>query len=157
MSLASARTQDYHTGASLAGSPQPPIRARAPEIAAVTISQTLATSQLTPNRSTQHGHIGEEALSPVPPVSSEQVESVNEVIMAIYVGERSSMGCAYFSTADATLHMSEDISMATLDIADQFMNHIEPTTLLVSARAPRFILDFFETKVEPRPGCLPTL
>lgn len=77
---------------------------------------------------------------------SELAEPVHEVIMALYSANKSSLGCAYFSTRDSTLYLSEDIPMAGLDIAEQLINHAEPTTLLVSARTPKFLLDFLESK-----------
>jgi DNA mismatch repair protein MSH5 len=122
---------------------------RTPEIHQATASQ-IQTSHtiLALDRPAQLAHGGEAVSSPLQQIPNEQDEIIDEVIMALGLGERSSMGCAYFSTADATLHVAEDVSMATLEVADQFISQIEPTTLLVSARAPRFMLDFLEAKVE---------
>lgn len=89
-----------------------------------------------------------------PLVSMEPSEIINEIIMALHVGEKSCVGCAYFSTADSTLYLSEDIPMAALDVIEHFISHVKPTTLLVSARTPRHLLDFIENKAEPRPGWL---
>ncbi|KAI5462940.1 muts domain V-domain-containing protein [Mariannaea sp. PMI_226] len=58
--------------------------------------------------------------------------------MAIDMRQKSTIGCAYFSTSDGVLYLSEDIPMANMDTAEQFLVHVEPTTLLISARAPEF-------------------
>ncbi|KAF4490221.1 DNA mismatch repair MSH5 [Fusarium agapanthi] len=74
--------------------------------------------------------------------SSEPIQ--HEVVMAIDLRENSTIGCAYFSTTDGILHVSEDIATASLDIAEQFLIHIQPTSLLVSARAPASFRDQLE-------------
>ncbi|QKD47976.2 muts domain V-domain-containing protein [Fusarium oxysporum Fo47] len=74
--------------------------------------------------------------------SSEPIQ--HEVVMAIDLGENSTIGCAYFSTTDGILHVSEDIATASLDIAEQFLIHIQPTSLLVSARASASFRDHLE-------------
>ena len=66
--------------------------------------------------------------------------------MALHAGDKSSLGCAYFSTEDSTLYLSGDVPMAGLDIAEQLINHASPTTLLVSGRTPKFLIDFLESK-----------
>lgn len=86
---------------------------------------------------------------------SHQSDTFHEVIMALYTGDKFSLGCAYFTTRDGTLYLSEDIPVAGLDIAEQLINHAEPTTVLVSARTPKPLLDFLEAKVISGPGTSP--
>ncbi|KAF5608343.1 DNA mismatch repair MSH5 [Fusarium pseudoanthophilum] len=74
--------------------------------------------------------------------SSEPIQ--HEVVMAIDLRDNCTIGCAYFSTTDGILHVSEDIATASLDIAEQFLIHIQPTSLLVSARAPASFRDQLE-------------
>ncbi|RBR03834.1 hypothetical protein FVER53590_01506 [Fusarium verticillioides] len=74
--------------------------------------------------------------------SSEPIQ--HEVVMAIDLKDNCTIGCAYFSTTDGILHVSEDIATASLDIAEQFLIHIQPTSLLVSARAPASFRDQLE-------------
>jgi DNA mismatch repair protein MSH5 len=69
--------------------------------------------------------------------------------MAIDMKNSSTMGCAYFSTTDGVLHLSEDIPMATLDVAEQFLFHVEPTTVLISARAPEEFQQYVEKATIP--------
>ncbi|KAI1047650.1 hypothetical protein LB505_013086 [Fusarium chuoi] len=74
--------------------------------------------------------------------SSEPIQ--HEVVMAIDLRENFTIGCAYFSTTDGILHVSEDIAAASRDIAEQFLVHIQPTSLLVSARATSSFRDQLE-------------
>ncbi|KAH7160110.1 muts domain V-domain-containing protein [Dactylonectria estremocensis] len=78
-------------------------------------------------------------------------ESVlNEIIMAIDIREKDTIGCAYFATAEGILQLAEDIPMANTDIAEQFLIHVQPTTLLISARAPEDFQRFFEKQSHER-------
>ncbi|RSL68484.1 hypothetical protein CEP53_002567 [Fusarium sp. AF-6] len=69
--------------------------------------------------------------------------------MAIDMKDSSTMGCAYFSTTDGVLHLSEDIPMATLEVAEQFLFHVEPTTVLISARSPEEFQRYVEKATIP--------
>ncbi|KAF4462913.1 dna mismatch repair msh5 [Fusarium albosuccineum] len=80
--------------------------------------------------------------------SSEPIQ--HEIVMAIDMKDNSTMGCAYFATTDGVLRLSEDIPMANLDVAEQFLLHVEPTTLLVSARAPEKFKKYLETTTTPK-------
>ncbi|KAF4976941.1 hypothetical protein FZEAL_6476 [Fusarium zealandicum] len=80
--------------------------------------------------------------------SSEPIQ--HEVIMAVDMKDNSTIGCAYFSTTDGILYLSEDIPMATLDLAEQFLLHAEPTTLLVSARASGQFQEHLEKTTTPK-------
>ncbi|KAF5663963.1 dna mismatch repair msh5 [Fusarium heterosporum] len=63
--------------------------------------------------------------------------------------DNSTIGCAYFSTIDGILYVSEDIASASMDIAEQFLIHVQPTSLLVSARAPASFRDHLEKLTTP--------
>lgn len=86
-----------------------------------------------------------------------ELDMVDEVIMAIDLREKSTIGCAYFSTTDATLYIAEDIPMAKLDVAEQLVIHIQPTTLLVSCRAPEDFVTFLDKMSQPDQGTLPCM
>ncbi|KAM0563807.1 hypothetical protein ACHAPJ_000013 [Fusarium lateritium] len=80
--------------------------------------------------------------------SSEPIQ--HETVMVVDMKDNSTIGCAYFSTTDGVLHVSEDISMASLDIAEQFLVHIQPSTLILSARAPANFRDHLEKITTPQ-------
>ena len=69
---------------------------------------------------------------------------LQETIMALDMRENATIGCAYFTTLNSTLFLSEDIPMANMDIVEQFLIYAQPTTLLVSARAPEQFNDYVE-------------
>ncbi|KAL3606590.1 hypothetical protein FPOAC2_01548 [Fusarium poae] len=94
--------------------------------------------------------------TPEPPISHEEQnprsssEPVqHEVVMAMDIKDDFTIGCAYFSTTDGILQVSEDISAASLDIAEQFLTHAQPNSLLMSARAPASFRDHLEKLVNP--------
>lgn len=69
--------------------------------------------------------------------------------MAIDMKDNSIIGCAYFSTTDGILYVSEDIASASMDIVEQFLIHVQPSSLLVSARAPASFRDHLEKLATP--------
>ncbi|RGP63825.1 hypothetical protein FLONG3_9793 [Fusarium longipes] len=83
-----------------------------------------------------------------PRSSSEPVQ--HEVVMAMDIKDDFTIGCAYFSTTDGILQVSEDIPAASLDIAEQLLIHAQPNSLLVSARAPVSFWDHLEKLATPR-------
>ena len=64
--------------------------------------------------------------------------------MALDIRDGASMGCAFFTTDTGVLALSEDVLMANANVAEQFVSHVQPTTLLASARAPEDLMDFLE-------------
>ncbi|KJZ71201.1 hypothetical protein HIM_09407 [Hirsutella minnesotensis 3608] len=80
----------------------------------------------------------------------EDVEDLpDEVIMALDVRDGGTMGCAFFTTADGTLSLADDVPLADDSTAEHFIVHVQPTTLLVSARAPETLLAYLERQVSP--------
>lgn len=64
----------------------------------------------------------------------EDSDALNEIIMAVEMKERSSVGCAYYVAREETLFLMEDIKMAGLDIVDTLKLHVQPTVVLISTR-----------------------
>ncbi|UKZ73453.1 hypothetical protein TrVFT333_001100 [Trichoderma virens FT-333] len=71
-----------------------------------------------------------------------------ESIIAIDVKDKKIMGCSIFSTADGLLKIANDIPMANENVAEQFLNFAQATTILMSRRVPETILTFVEKHVE---------
>lgn len=65
----------------------------------------------------------------------EYSDAMNEIIMAIDMRERGTIGCAYYVARDEKLCLMEDIKMAGLDIVDTLKLHVQPTTVLISTKA----------------------
>ena len=78
---------------------------------------------------------------------------VDEIIMAIDMRDKATIGCAYFNTADGVLSLSDDVSMGSMDVVEQLLVHVEPTTLLVSGRAPEGFMEFLQERSQsPQAG-----
>ncbi|PQE06508.1 dna mismatch repair msh5 protein [Rutstroemia sp. NJR-2017a WRK4] len=71
----------------------------------------------------------------------ENMDSMNEVIMALNLKDRGSVGCAYYVAREEKLCLMADISMGGLDIVDMLKVHAEPTTILVSTRCDETLED----------------
>ncbi|KAH0498691.1 hypothetical protein TgHK011_005931 [Trichoderma gracile] len=71
-----------------------------------------------------------------------------ESIVAIDVREKGAIGCSVFSAADGVLKIANDIPMANENVAEEFLNYAQPTTILMSRRVPESILTVVEKHVE---------
>jgi DNA mismatch repair protein MSH5 len=60
---------------------------------------------------------------------------MNEIIMAVEMKERGTVGCAYYVAREATLYLMEDIKMAGLETIDMLKLHAQPTVILISTRS----------------------
>lgn len=79
----------------------------------------------------------------------EDADSLNEIIMAINMKERGTLGCAYYIAREEKLCMMEDIKMAGLDIIDLLKLHAQPTVLLISSRAEEDLEDYLLREARP--------
>ncbi|KAH0532401.1 hypothetical protein TsFJ059_001095 [Trichoderma semiorbis] len=73
---------------------------------------------------------------------------LEESIVAIDVRDKKMMGCSIFSTADGVLKIANDIPMVNENVAEQFLNFAQATTILMSRRVPETILAFVEKHIE---------
>lgn len=64
----------------------------------------------------------------------EDLDALNEIIMAIEMKERGSIGCAYYIAREEKLCLMEDMKMAGLKIVDTLKIHIQPSVVLISTR-----------------------
>lgn len=69
----------------------------------------------------------------------ESVEDGHDVIMAIDMRESQTLGCAYYSSTDACLYISEDSRMADMELVERLLLHGEPTTVLLCSQLPENI------------------
>lgn len=65
----------------------------------------------------------------------EDDDSLNEIIMAVEMRERGTVGCAYYVAREEKLYLIEDIKMGNLDIIDTLKLHSQPTVVLISTRS----------------------
>ncbi|KAM3071187.1 hypothetical protein ACMFMF_007662 [Clarireedia jacksonii] len=69
------------------------------------------------------------------------MDSMNEIIMAVDMKDRGSVGCAYYVAREEKLCLMTDISMGGLDIIDTLKVQAEPTTILISTRCDETLED----------------
>jgi DNA mismatch repair protein MSH5 len=65
----------------------------------------------------------------------EDTDAMNEVIMAVDIRERSTVGCAYYIAREEKLCLMEDIKMAGWETIDTLKLHAQPTIVLISTRS----------------------
>ena len=58
-----------------------------------------------------------------------------EVIMALEMGRKNALGCAYYVAHDEKLSLMEDIQMASSGLVSQLRAFIQPSTVILSTRA----------------------
>ncbi|KAK6958086.1 hypothetical protein Daesc_000879 [Daldinia eschscholtzii] len=75
-------------------------------------------------------------------LSDEDADALREIILAIDMKENGSLGCAYYIAIDETLFLLEDIAMSGMDLVETLLLHVNPTTVLISARAPEKLADY---------------
>jgi len=65
----------------------------------------------------------------------EDSDAMNEIIMAVDMKDRGTVGCAYYVVREEKLYLMEDIKMAGLEIIDTLKLHAQPTVVLISTRS----------------------
>jgi DNA mismatch repair protein MSH5 len=79
----------------------------------------------------------------------ENADAMNEIIMAVDMRERGTLGCAYYIAREEKLCLMEDIKMAGLDLVDTLKLHAQPTVLLISSRADEELEDHLSKEARP--------
>ncbi|KAI9839819.1 MAG: hypothetical protein M1819_000009 [Sarea resinae] len=61
-------------------------------------------------------------------------DSLNEVVMAVELRDRNTVGCCYYVAREGKLYLMNDMKMGSVEIVDQLKLSIEPTVVLISTR-----------------------
>jgi DNA mismatch repair protein MSH5 len=85
-------------------------------------------------RSSRHGH-DDDIESEADIQAREDADALNEIVMAIDMKEKGTVGCAYYIAREEKLFLMEDIKLAGLDIVDTVKLHAQPTVLLISTKS----------------------
>lgn len=89
-------------------------------------------------------HEDEQNETPERLLSPDDADALNETIMAIDIKSNGNLGCAYYIASQETLYLLEDVAMASSDLVETLLLHANPTTVLISARAPDSLADNLE-------------
>ncbi len=65
----------------------------------------------------------------------EDSDDMNEIVMAVDMREKGTIGCSYYVAREEKLYLMQDIKMAGLDIIDTLKIHAQPTLILISTRS----------------------
>ncbi|KAI9699119.1 MAG: MutS protein msh5 [Candelina mexicana] len=64
----------------------------------------------------------------------EDNDALNEVIMALDVKDRGTVGCSYYVARQEKMYFMEDVKFGGLEVIDTLKIHTEPTVILLSTR-----------------------
>ncbi|KAI4115013.1 MAG: hypothetical protein LQ345_004311 [Seirophora villosa] len=74
----------------------------------------------------------------------EDDDSLNEVIMAVDLRDRGTIGCAYYVAREEKIYMMEDIRFGGTQFIETLKLHAQPTVVLLSARVDEGVDAFLE-------------
>ncbi|KAB2576043.1 MutS protein-like protein 5 [Lasiodiplodia theobromae] len=69
------------------------------------------------------------------------IDALDEIIMAVDIRERKSVGCSYYVAREEKLYLMEDMKLGDVEVIDTLKLHIDPTVVLVATRADDSVLD----------------
>ncbi|KAI7476960.1 hypothetical protein KC364_g5395 [Hortaea werneckii] len=66
---------------------------------------------------------------------------LDEVVMAVNLTERGTVGCAYYAARTEKLYFMEDVKFGSADVVASLKLFVDPTVILVSTKCPEDVLD----------------
>ncbi|KAI1407499.1 muts domain V-domain-containing protein [Hypoxylon sp. FL1857] len=81
-------------------------------------------------------------------LSNEDADALGEIIMAIDMKDNGNLGCAYYVAIDEALFLLEDVPMSGMDLVETLLLHVNPTTVLISARASETLANYLAAKAQ---------
>ena len=76
----------------------------------------------------------------------EDADALNEIILALDMRERGTLGCAYYVARDEKLFLMADIQQCGLEIVDTLKLHAAPTVVLISTRSDEALESHLKTE-----------
>lgn len=71
----------------------------------------------------------------------EDADALNEIILAVDMRERGTLGCAYYVAREEKLFIMADIKLAGLDVVDTVKLLASPTVVLISTKSDEMLED----------------
>ncbi|KAI0838978.1 muts domain V-domain-containing protein [Hypoxylon sp. FL0890] len=138
----SRRAGSKTTGQSSSSSPQLPSHPKRQRL-----SLHPPSSQASSNVSRRHPE-NDNASHEDDVLSNEDADALGEIIMAIDMKDNGNLGCAYYVTIDETLFLLDDVPMSGMDLVETLLLHVNPTTVLISARASETLANYLAKKAQ---------
>ncbi|KAK7535827.1 muts domain V-domain-containing protein [Phyllosticta citribraziliensis] len=70
-----------------------------------------------------------------------ELDALSEIVMAVDLREKGTVGCSYYVAREEKLYFMEDARLGGVDIVDALKLYIEPTVVLVSTRVDDAVFD----------------
>ncbi|GAB1737513.1 hypothetical protein NU219Hw_g1824t1 [Hortaea werneckii] len=71
----------------------------------------------------------------------QDLDSLDEVVMAVNLTERGTVGCAYYAARTEKLYFMEDVKFGNADVVASLKLFVDPTVILVSTKCTEDVLD----------------
>ncbi|KAI7321938.1 hypothetical protein KC315_g8978 [Hortaea werneckii] len=71
----------------------------------------------------------------------QDLDSLDEVVMAVNLTERGTVGCSYYAARTEKLYFMEDIKFGSADVVASLKLFVDPTVILVSTKCTEDVLD----------------
>ena len=71
----------------------------------------------------------------------EDADALNEIVLAVDMREKDTLGCAYYVAREEKLFIMADIKLAGLDVVDTLKLHASPTVVLISTKSDEILED----------------
>ncbi|KAJ4296681.1 hypothetical protein N0V90_006729 [Kalmusia sp. IMI 367209] len=84
------------------------------------------------------------------PVSEPEDDTLNEVVMAVDLQQKDTVGCCYYVAWSEKLYFMEDVKLGGIAVIDALRVYIDPTVVLVSTKIDDAVIDTFENLAEDR-------
>ncbi|KAL6169067.1 hypothetical protein ACJQWK_05427 [Exserohilum turcicum] len=80
--------------------------------------------------------------------ADENDDLLNEVIMAVDLTSRGTVGCCYYVAREEKLYFMEDMQFGNADVVDSLRVYIDPTVILVSNKIDDKVIDRFDPEAK---------
>ncbi|KAI1459397.1 muts domain V-domain-containing protein [Annulohypoxylon moriforme] len=111
------------------------------------LSLRLPSSRLSSNHSDRRQENDEDSRHE-DALSSEDADALGEIILAIDMKDNGNLGCAYYIAMDETMFLLEDVAMSGIDLVETLLLHVNPTTILISARASETLASYLSKRAQ---------
>ncbi|KAF2198323.1 hypothetical protein GQ43DRAFT_465698 [Delitschia confertaspora ATCC 74209] len=81
---------------------------------------------------------------------NDDLDWLSEIVMAVDVKERGTVGCCYYVARNQKLYFMEDLKLGSVEVVDALKVYIEPTVILISTKSDDTILDRLDPEAATR-------
>ncbi|KAI2621077.1 muts domain V-domain-containing protein [Hypoxylon sp. NC1633] len=142
LSESPSRARSKSTKPSYSSSPQLPLHPQRQRLSLRPSSSRASSDNSSRRPRDDDGSLADNVLS------GEEADALREIIMAIDMKDNGDLGCAYYIAIDESLLLFEDMAMAGIDLVETLLLHVDPTTVLISARASEALESYLAKRAQ---------